>query len=113
MKTLEGKGVEVVGVSGDSVKNHQIFKAVHKLPFTLLADQKGSVAKKFGVPVTEGVKTFKTKDENGNPVELTRGCTIARWTFVIGKDGKILLKNSKVAAADDSKAVLDAVKGAK
>ena len=113
MKTLTDKGVEVIGVSGDSVKNHQIFKAVHKLNFTLLADEKGSVAKKFGVPVTEGAKTFKTKDENGNPVELTRGCTIQRWTFVIGKDGKILLKNSKVKAADDSKQILDLVKSVK
>jgi thioredoxin-dependent peroxiredoxin len=107
MKKLTDKGVEVIGISGDSVKNHQIFKAVHNLNFTLLADEKGSVARKFGVPVTEGAKTFKTKDEKGNPVELTRGCTIARWTFVIGKDGKVLLRNTKVQAAEDSKQIIN------
>src|SRR5262249_52137477 len=31
---LADKGVVVVGVSGDSVKNHQVFKKVHKLNFT-------------------------------------------------------------------------------
>jgi thioredoxin-dependent peroxiredoxin len=110
MKTLTDKGVVVVGVSGDSVKNHQIFKAVHKLNFTLLADEKANVAKKFGVPFTPfkpGDKTVKAKDQNGEPVELVRGCTIQRWTFVIGMDGKILMKNSKVAAAEDSQKILE------
>src|SRR5438552_4001069 len=54
MAKLSSKNVEVVGVSGDAVKNHQIFKAVHKLPFTLLADETGAVAKKFGVPLKKG-----------------------------------------------------------
>lgn len=111
MKKLADKGVEVVGVSGDSAKNHQIFKAVHKLNFTLLADEKGEMAKKFGVPVKDG-GTFKTKDENGNPVALVRGVTIARWTFVIGKDGNILLKNDKVNAAEDSKKILEVIEKA-
>src|SRR5215831_7176312 len=54
MGKLAGKGALVVGVSGDSVKNHQLFKKVHKLKFTLLADEEGAVAKKFGVPVGKG-----------------------------------------------------------
>ena len=112
MKKLTDKGVEVIGVSGDSAKNHQIFKAVHKLNFTLLADETGDVAKKFGVPVTPGKKSFKTKDENGNDVELVRGCTISRWTFVIDMQGKILLKNDTVKAADDSKSVLQTIEKA-
>src|SRR5205807_3345383 len=92
---LADKGAEVVGISGDSVSNHQLFKKVHKLNFTLLADEDGAVAKKFGVPLGEG-RVFKTKDLDGNPVELKRGVTAARWTFVIGKDGKIIHKNTKV-----------------
>jgi len=112
MKQIEAKNVEVIGISGDSVKNHQVFKAVHKLPFTLLADEKGTVAKKFGVPVTEGEKKFETKDENGNAITLTRGCTIQRWTFVIGMDGKILMKNTKVNAAEDSKKILEVIPNA-
>jgi peroxiredoxin Q/BCP len=107
-KTLADKGVEVVGVSGDSVSNHQVFKKAHNLTFTLLADEDGTVAKKFGVPVGKG-GSFKTKDADGNPVELTRGVTIQRWTFVVGKDGKIIHKNNKVKAAEDSKAILDLI----
>ena len=41
--------------------------------------------------------------------ELTRGVSAARWTFIIGKDGKIAYKNTMVKAAEDSKAVLEAV----
>jgi peroxiredoxin Q/BCP len=107
-KALTDKGVEVVGISGDSVSNHQVFKKAHNLTFTLLADEDGMLAKKFGVPAGKG-GTFKTKDVDGNPLELTRGVTIQRWTFVIGKDGKILHKNNKVKAAEDSKAILDLI----
>ena len=35
MKKLEDKGVVVVGVSGDSVRNHQLFKKAEHLNFTL------------------------------------------------------------------------------
>lgn len=104
MAKLKEQGVEVVGVSGDSAKNHQIFKKVHDLNFTLLADEKGDVAKAFGVPLTPGKTIKQTID--GKEVELTRGVTAARWTFVIDKEGKIALKNTEVKAADDSKAIL-------
>lgn len=108
MEKLADKGVEVVGVSGDSAKNHEVFKKVHKLNFTLLADENGDVAKKFGVPVGKG-GNFKTKDEEGKSVTLTRGVTEQRWTFVIGKDGTVIYKNTKVKPAEDSKAILELV----
>lgn len=111
MSKLKDKGIEVVGVSGDSVKNHQLFKKEHKLNFTLLADEKGDVAKAFGVPLKEGGKT--TQKAGGENVELTRGVTAARWTFVIDKDGKVILKNKEVKPADDSKVVLKAIEEAK
>ena len=101
---LKDQGVEVVGVSGDSVKNHVIFKRVHELNFALLADEKGDVAKAFGVPLKPGA-TIKQNVE-GKEIELVRGVTAARWTFVIDKEGKIALKNTEVKAADDSKAIL-------
>jgi len=104
--------VVVVGVSGDSVKNHKLFKKVHKLPFTLLADEDGSVAKKFGVPVGKG-GSFKYKDEDGNFHNLVRGVTAARWTFVIDKAGKIAMVNNKVNAAEDSKKIIETVKNLK
>jgi peroxiredoxin Q/BCP len=108
MAKLSEKGIEVIGVSGDSVKNHQVFKTFHKLNFTLLADENGAIAKKFGVPLRAG-GTFKTKDAEGNPVELIRGVTALRWTFVIGKDGKIAYKNTKVNAPEDAKVIAKVV----
>jgi peroxiredoxin Q/BCP len=108
-QALADKGVLVIGVSGDSAKNHQVFKGVHKLNFPLLADEDGSVAKKFGVPVTVADREVKTKDAEGKDVVLKRGVTTARWTFIIGKDGKIAYKNTMVDAAGDSKKMLEEV----
>ena len=87
MKKLQDQGVEVVGVSGDAVRNHQLFKKVHNLNFTLLADEDGSVAKAFGVPTKPGGQVKSTID--GKEEVLVRGVTAQRWTFVIGKDGAL------------------------
>ena len=106
MTKLTEKGVEVVGVSGDSVKTHELFKKAQKLNFTLLADEEGLLAKKFGVPVGPGGKV-KTKDAGGNPLEITRNVTAARWTFVIDREGKIAYKNTKVLPADDAKKITE------
>ena len=105
---LKAKGVEVVGVSGDSVENHKVFKKLEGLNFTLLADPEGKVAKAFGVPFTAGEGKAKTKVD-GEEITLLRKGTTKRWTIVVGKDKKILLVNSMVKAADDSKAVLKLV----
>jgi thioredoxin-dependent peroxiredoxin len=109
---LKEAGIEVVGVSGDSVKNHQLFKQKENLNFTLLADTEGKVAKAFGVPVTEGEKTVKALI-NGKEEQLVRTVTTARWTFVVDKDGKIAHINKMVKAPEDSKAVLEVAKSLK
>src|SRR5262245_10626603 len=106
MHKLTEKGVTVVGVSGDSVATHALFKKAQKLNFTLLADEDGAIAKKFGVPVSKGAKV-KAKDAEGKPIEITRNVTAARWTFIIGKDDKIAYKNTKVTPAQDAKAITD------
>ncbi|WP_010584923.1 peroxiredoxin [Schlesneria paludicola] len=108
MKTLTDKGVEVVGVSGDSVRNHQLFKKEYGLNFPLLADTEGKVAEKFGVPMSKGEKKVETKID-GKDETFIRNVTIQRWTFVIDKSGKIAAKNSMVKAAEDSKAILELV----
>ncbi len=108
MKSLGEKGVEVVGVSGDSVKNHQLFKKAHELNFSLLADTNGKVAEAFGVPVTPGEKTVKAVID-GKEESLIRTVTTARWTFVIDKSGKIASINKMVKAAEDSKAIIELV----
>lgn len=69
-------GVEVFGVSPDSVKSHAKFRARHRLPFRLLADEGHALAEAYGVWVE---KTFMGREYMGNE----------RTTFVIGPDGRI------------------------
>ncbi len=66
----------VLGISGDTPKAQLKFKEKYGLPYTLLADDKREVAKKFGV--------LKEKNMYGKKV-----MGIARTTFLIGPDGKI------------------------
>ncbi|HTU20126.1 MAG TPA: peroxiredoxin [Gemmataceae bacterium] len=110
MGKLTSAGIEVVGVSGDSAKTHALFKKHHKLNYTLLADEKGEIAKLFGVPFIKKSRTAKGFDENDKEIMVERGITIQRWTFVIGKDGTIVYKNPAVKADQDSKRILEVVK---
>jgi peroxiredoxin Q/BCP len=106
MDKLVARGVEVVGVSGDSVQIHEKFKQDQKLNFTLLSDEDGAIAKKFGVPFLKGA-TVKARDSMRQPFEFTRAGTAARWTFIIDKDGKIAYKNTRVTPAKDAQAITD------
>ena len=67
-------GCEVVGISRDSIKSHENFKARFSLPFALLSDTEESVCKLFGV--------IKLKNLYGKQV---RG--IERSTFVLDSNG--------------------------
>lgn len=109
METLSSSGVKVIGVSGDSVENHQVFKKAHDLNFTLLADSSGEVAKQFGVPVAIGEKTVK-KLIAGIDTSLVRSATTKRWTFVIDRDGKIAYKDAKVKAKADPEKIVKVIK---
>jgi len=111
MNKLTELGVEVVGVSGDSADTHALFRAAQKLDFTLLADEEGTVSKAFGVPFGPGA-TVKSKGADGTPIEFKRAGTAARWTFVIGKDGKVAYKNTKVNPALDAKAITEFITNA-
>lgn len=95
---------KVVGVSGDSVSTHQLFKQAYQLNYTLLADADGRLARQFGVPIGPG-GTVTTKDAAKNVVTLKRALTAQRWTFIIGLDGKIIYKNTRVNPLEDSKQV--------
>ena len=44
-------GITVFGVSGDDVETQAKFRAEYELPFHLVADTEGSLAKAFGVPL--------------------------------------------------------------
>ncbi len=108
MKELEEADVEVVGVSGDSLQNHQLFSRVHSLKFDLISDEDGKVAQAFGVPVREGDTIMRMVD--GVEQSLKRGVTASRWTFIIGKDGRIIRKNTTVDAEQDCRKVLETVR---
>lgn len=47
---FSAEGVQILGVSADTVEAQKKFAEEHKLPFTLLADTDLAVAKAFGVP---------------------------------------------------------------
>src|SRR5207253_1482326 len=106
IEKLSSKNVAVIGVSGDSVETHKLFKAYHKLPFPLLADEKGEVAKTFGVPVNKGGES-PTINEKGEKGKAPRGVTIARFTVVIDKAGKVAAIDQVTAAGGDAKRIAD------
>lgn len=104
---LTEMGAEVVGISGDTISNLQIFKRANNLNFPLLSDTDGQIARKFGVPVRDGGTI--TREVDGEQIELTREVTTARWTFIIDRNGKIVYKDTDVDAASDSQAVITAI----
>ncbi len=64
-EALTDAGVQVVGVSADSVEKQKAFRDKYQLPFTLVADPEGAVMKSFGVPTTMGLasrQAFLIKD---------------------------------------------------
>ena len=67
----------MLGISADKPSAQKKFKEKYDLPYTLLADEKKEVAGKFGV--------LKEKNMYGRKV-----IGIARTTFLIGPDGKIV-----------------------
>jgi peroxiredoxin Q/BCP len=70
-------GAVVVGVSRDSLKSHESFKARMGFPFELISDPDERLCTQFGV--------IKMKNMYGRQV---RG--IERSTFLIGRDGELV-----------------------
>ena len=100
---------EVIGISGDSAKNLDLFKRAHNLNFTLLSDPDGNIAAEFGVPVRQGEKSI-LREIDGVQHSLSRSITTARWTFIIDKNRKVAYISTEVKAAEDSKIVLEVLK---
>jgi len=90
-------GATVVGVSRDSVKSHEGFKAKMNFPFELLSDADEQACTLFGV--------MKMKNMYGKKV---RG--IERSTFVLDGDGVIAREWRGVKVAGHAQEVLDFVK---
>ena len=98
-KKFQKAGLVVLGISPDTPKAQLKFKEKEKLPFTLLADDKKEVAKKFDV--------LKEKNMYGKKV-----IGIVRSTFLIRPDGKIEHVFSPVTPQGHAEEVLSYVKAA-
>lgn len=85
IKDLEKLGAQVIGISKDSVKSHDKFKAKYDLNFPLASDENSDVCERFGVWVE---KSMYGKKYMG----------IERSTFLIDEQGKIaqIWRNVKV-----------------
>ncbi len=105
---LESVDALVVGISGDNIEGLKVFKNANDLNFTLLSDESGEIAEKFGVPTRDGGSIEREVD--GKIFELTRGTTASRWTFIIDKKGKIVYKNEDVNASSDPEEVVNFLK---
>ena len=90
------KGVEVLGVSKDSVESHKRFEEKYGLAFTLLSDTERKVLEAYDV--------WKKKKNYG---KVSMG--VVRTTYLIDENGIIIRANDKVKAADDAEIMLGEV----
>jgi peroxiredoxin Q/BCP len=96
-KDFHKAGATILGVSRDSLKSHQNFKAKMDFPFELLSDEDEKVCQQFGV--------IKMKNMYGKQV---RG--IERSTFVLDAKRVIRREWRGVKVPGHAKEVLDFVK---
>ncbi|WP_437503779.1 peroxiredoxin [Sorangium sp. So ce1099] len=87
---LQGAGLDVYGVSTQDAQSHQAFIQKYELPFPLVVDADGAVARAFHVPLRNDVAT--------------------RQSFLIGKDGKIKQVWLEVDPKEHTAAILAAAK---
>jgi len=90
------KGVEVLGVSKDSVESHKKFEEKYGFAFTLLADPERKVLEAYDV--------WKEKKNYG---KVSMG--VVRTTYLIDENGVIIRANDKVKAAEDPEKMLGEV----
>lgn len=99
LETFKAAGVEVIGVSKDSVKKHDKFRDKHSLGVILASDEQSDVCETYGV--------WKEKSMYGKTY-----MGIERSTFLIGSDGVIEQAWPKVRVPGHVEAVLEAVQSA-
>jgi peroxiredoxin Q/BCP len=86
---FESAGAIILGVSLDDVKSHEEFAKKYSLPFPLLADTDGQVAKQYGV--LNNIAGFKLAK---------------RQSFLIAPDGRLVKHYEKVDPEKHSAEVL-------
>ena len=94
MPDFSGIDAAIIGVSKDSVKKHDNFKAKYELPFTLASDEDGSVCEAYGTWVQ---KKLYGREYMG----------IERATFLIDGTGVIRKVWHKVKVAGHAEDVLE------
>lgn len=80
-------GVDVIGVSTDSVASHREFATTHELPFSLISDREQRWSNAFGVRSTLGMT--------------------ARVSFLVGPDGRIARVYPDVDPGVHAREILD------
>jgi len=96
-KQFQKAGASIAGVSRDSLKSHEGFKAKMGFPFELISDPEEKLCEAFGV--------MKMKNMYGRQV---RG--IERSTFLIDGEGKLAREWRGVKVAGHADEVLSALK---
>ena len=94
---FQSVNTEIFGISRDSIKSHENFKAKFSFPFELLADTEELACSLFGV--------MKMKNMYGKQV---RG--VERSTFVIDKNGTLIQEWRGVKVDGHAQAVLNFIK---
>ena len=97
IEAFSGHNTVILGVSRDSIKSHEKFKANQAFPFDLVSDQDELLCKLFDV--------IKEKNMYGKKV-----MGIERSTFLIDESGKLRNEWRKVKVKGHVNEVLDAVK---
>ncbi|KIL98648.1 Thiol peroxidase Bcp-type [Paramagnetospirillum magnetotacticum MS-1] len=97
MPEYQAAGVEILGVSKDSVASHAKFRTKHSLPFRLGSDPEGTVCEAYGV--------WKKKSMYGREY-----MGIERSTFLIDQNGVLRAEWRKVKVTGHVDAVLKAAK---
>jgi peroxiredoxin Q/BCP len=96
-KAFKSAGAEILGVSRDSLKAHENFKAKQEFPFELLSDSDEKLCKAFDV--------IREKNMYGRKV-----IGIERSTFLIDKEGILRQEWRKVRVPGHAEAVLEALR---
>jgi peroxiredoxin Q/BCP len=91
---LKKKGIEVIGISTDSVKSHGKFVEKYELPFNLVADEEKQIVEAYGV---WGEKKFMGKTYMGTN----------RVTFIINENGIIEHIITKVDNTNSTEQILE------
>lgn len=97
---LKKNGITVIGISKDSIKSHEKFKAKFDLNFPLASDEEGKAVEAYGVWVE---KSMYGKKYMG----------IERATFLIDAEGNLARIWNNVKVAGHAAEVLEAAKALK